>query len=182
MYYICYIFLENTINRGVKEAPSLEVTDQKWTLITFWKQRLRLPWKAACPAQERGRFVWRRWEATRTSRVPLPSKCRHLRWAFHTLLPSSGTQVALLLMGDACKILCWVIAALFFKHVAAFSARCAAGEEPRCHCIPAHANSDSSCRGRDSQRVKSLRRAAFTMPASSSGKVAFSSFCSVSSQ
>lgn len=58
-------------------------------------------------------------------------------------------------MGDACKILCRVIAALFFKQVAAFSAHYTAGEESRCHCIPARASPSRSCRGRDSQRVKS---------------------------
>lgn len=46
-------------------------------------------------------------------------------------------------------------AALFFKQVAAFSAHYAAGEESRCHGIPARASPSHSCIGRDSQRVKS---------------------------
>lgn len=100
-------------------------------------------------------FVWRTREAMPAGTAPLLSKCSHLQWVFCDLPPSSGTQLALSLMGDACKILCRVIAALFFKQVAAFSAHYAAGEESRCHCIPARASPSHSCRGRDSLHVKS---------------------------
>lgn len=92
---------------------------------------------------------------TLAGRALLPSQCRHLQWVFHDLPPSSGTQLALSLMGDVCKILCRLIAALFFKQVAAFSACYAAGEESRCHYLPARASLSHSCTGRDSQHMKS---------------------------
>lgn len=96
-------------------------------------------------------------EATLAGRALLPSRCRHLRWVFRNLPRSSSTQLALSLMGDACKTLCWVIAALFFKQVAAFSACYSLGEESRCHCIPARAILNHSCRGRDSLCMKSTQ-------------------------
>ena len=128
---------------------------KKPLLPRSWAKRLRLPWKAACPAQEQMWFAWRMRVAMPLGKALLPSQCRHLRWVFRNLPPSSSTQLALSLMGDACKVLCRVIAALFFKQIAAFSARYAAGEESRCCCIPTRASLSRSCRGRDSQPMKS---------------------------
>lgn len=51
-------------------------------------------------------------------------------------------------MGDACKILCQVIAVLFFKQVAAFSAHYTTEEESRGHCI--HTEAVPRSRDRDS--------------------------------
>lgn len=94
-------------------------------------------------------------EVMLAGRALLLSQCRHPRWVFCNLPPSSGAQLLLSLMGDMCKILCQVIAALFFKHVAAFSGCYTTGEESRRPCIPTCAIPSHSCRGRDSQHVKS---------------------------